>query len=354
MRNGVFAPFPYTGGKTRIAARVWQELGTDVYSYLEPFCGSAAVLLARPDAPGPRREIIGDLNGFIANAYRSIQADPDLTASFAWWPSVHADLTARHRWLVRWGQEGGLQRLMDDPDYYDPKVAGWWLWGVSNWISVSDFCAAAFAPVGVEAAVVGAVHDKVPAVAQSGVTTNRNTPDYLPRVGLDSCGHGVSAQRVTVDPAPDAGPSRWIPWFRALSARLERVYVLSRPWHIVLGSRTLLGDFKGRTIGVFLDPPYRTTGRQANLYAQDDGDAVFDAAWQWAKDHGNTPNYRIAICGLAGDFGDVPDGWREYRWRNAGGIGGGSSNGKPNEVVLFSPHCLGRRAPQATQCQLGL
>ena len=43
------APFPYFGGKSRIAAKVWERLGSNVTNYVEPFFGSGAVLLARPD-----------------------------------------------------------------------------------------------------------------------------------------------------------------------------------------------------------------------------------------------------------------------------------------------------------------
>ena len=47
------APFPYVGGKSRIAGEVWRELG-DPYSFLDPFMGSNAMLLARPGlSPGP-------------------------------------------------------------------------------------------------------------------------------------------------------------------------------------------------------------------------------------------------------------------------------------------------------------
>lgn len=44
------APFPYFGGKATIAPLVWEALGNPV-RYIEPFCGSAAVLLARPYEP---------------------------------------------------------------------------------------------------------------------------------------------------------------------------------------------------------------------------------------------------------------------------------------------------------------
>lgn len=41
------APFPYFGGKRSVAADVWKRLGRPT-QYIEPFCGSAAMLLAAP------------------------------------------------------------------------------------------------------------------------------------------------------------------------------------------------------------------------------------------------------------------------------------------------------------------
>lgn len=323
------APFPYPGGKARIAARVWEELGNP-YSYLEPFFGSGAVLLART---GGGREIVGDINGYVANAYRSIAYAPEETAHYAYWPTIHADLTARHRWLVRWGRDGGLQKLMDDPFYYDAQCAGWWLWGIASWLTIGDFCAAAFKPQ---------AHCQVA------------VPDVPPKISYKRSGVGVSAARkgfgalpfdgrVCVGSASDS--NRWVEWFTALSERLAQVFILNCAWDKVLGSKTLLGDFDDRDVGVFLDPPYLTGGRAANLYALDNGDEVFPAVWEWAKRYGERANFRIAICGLAGDFGNVPPGWREYRWRNSGGITNTtrSSRVKPDEVVLFSPHCIGGR-----------
>lgn len=40
-------PFPYFGGKARAASLVWDAIG-DPGGYIEPFAGSAAVLLGRP------------------------------------------------------------------------------------------------------------------------------------------------------------------------------------------------------------------------------------------------------------------------------------------------------------------
>ena len=47
-KDRLTAPFPYFGGKAKVADIVWQALG-DVNAYIEPFFGSGAVLLNRPN-----------------------------------------------------------------------------------------------------------------------------------------------------------------------------------------------------------------------------------------------------------------------------------------------------------------
>lgn len=58
------APFPYFGGKSRIAHLVWPRFG-DPSNYVEPFAGSLAVLLARPHEP--RIETVNDACCYVAN-----------------------------------------------------------------------------------------------------------------------------------------------------------------------------------------------------------------------------------------------------------------------------------------------
>ncbi len=78
------APFPYFGGKSKIAGDVWARLG-DVHTYVEPFAGSLAVLLARPSAHSwwQRRETVGDASGMVVNFYRAVSVDPDAVAAYA-------------------------------------------------------------------------------------------------------------------------------------------------------------------------------------------------------------------------------------------------------------------------------
>ena len=128
--------------------------------YVEPCAGSIAALLARPGGAGPR-EIVCDTDGLLCNAWRGIQFDPDLTAHHATWPTIHQDLTARHKFLKQWRIEKAPE-LSNDPRYFDAEMAGWWLWGISLWIGGGwGYCA-------------------------------------IPRVGENGGGQGVSAQRKTM------------------------------------------------------------------------------------------------------------------------------------------------------------
>ena len=125
------APFPWFGAKRRWADLVWQRFGDDLGAYVEPFAGSLAVLLHRPE-PVPR-EVVCDTDGALCNFWRAIRADPEAVARWADYPTIHQDLTARHRWLIQWAIDNA-PKLSEDPDYYDAKAAGWWVWGISLWI----------------------------------------------------------------------------------------------------------------------------------------------------------------------------------------------------------------------------
>ena len=124
-------PFPFFGSKRRLAPIIWERLGNPTV-YVEPFAGSLACLLARPGGAG-QREIVCDLDGGIANFWRAVEDDPEAVAYWADHPTLHQDLTARHRWLKSWLAQHA-EALSLDPHYYDAKVAGWWVWGISLWI----------------------------------------------------------------------------------------------------------------------------------------------------------------------------------------------------------------------------
>ena len=126
-RQWLRAPFPWFGGKSQVADRIWDALG-DVKGYVEPFAGSAVVLLSRPDWPERNvLETINDADGMVSNFWRATAANPAAVAEAADWPVNENDLTARNIWLAE-HRADLTTRLEGNPGYFDARVAGWWAW----------------------------------------------------------------------------------------------------------------------------------------------------------------------------------------------------------------------------------
>ena len=195
------APFPWFGGKRKVAAEVWSRFGA-VQNYVEPFFGSGAVLLGRPDPSG--NETINDLDGYVANFWRALKHSPDETAAWADHQVNENDLHARHVWLLQ-QRETLRPRLEGDPDWHDPKIAGWWVWGIACWIG-SGFCSGN---------------------GPWWVGVNRQL------VHLGTTGQGVNRKLVHL--GDNGRGERLAGWFSALSDRLRFVRVCSGDWSRVCG-----------------------------------------------------------------------------------------------------------------------
>ena len=79
------APFPWFGGKRRVASEIWAAFG-DVDNYVEPFAGSLAVLLERPTWHRAACETVNDADKFLANFWRALAHDPQAVAEHCDWP----------------------------------------------------------------------------------------------------------------------------------------------------------------------------------------------------------------------------------------------------------------------------
>jgi hypothetical protein len=356
------APFPWFGGKSRVASLVWERFG-DVKNYVEPFFGSGAVLLSRPDAP--RIETVNDKDCYLANFWRAIARDPEGVARFADWPVNEADLHARHLWLVN--QTHFRELMLRDPNYYDVQIAGWWVWGICGWIG-HGWCDTSKLPhVGNAGQGINRLTRQLPHVGNAGRGINRLTRQ-LPHVGnagrginrltrklphVGDAGRGINRLTRKLPHVGDAGRginrlTRKLPhvgdagrdlqeYFAELAARLRRVRVCCGDWKRVL--TPAVTERHGVT-GVFLDPPYADGKLQYS--AGGIGSNIDAEVRAWALENGDNPKLRIALCGYEGDH-LMPDGWSCVPWRARKGYQRADASGLHsghNERVWFSPHCL--------------
>ena len=281
------APFPYFGGKSRVSELIWDRFG-NVNNVVEPFFGSGAVLLGRPRSHAPfGTETINDLDCMVANFWRALQHDPDAVAFHADNPVNEADQHARHLWLC--SQVEFRERMKVDPEFYDTKIAGWW------------------------------VHRKL----------FRQVPV------MNSSGMGVCR----VEPRDMDMSISILAYMHQLADRLRRVRVCCGDWQRICGPSV---TFKHGITGVFLDPPYAdTAGRDATIYAEESLTVAHDVR-RWAIENGDNPLLRIALCGYEGEH-EMPESWECVAWRASGGYGSQGNNAarenKHRERIWFSPFC---------------
>lgn len=288
-------PFPFFGGKSRVAPIIWSGLG-GISNYVEPFAGSLAVLLANSKVP--KIETINDKNCFISNFWRAVSIDPEGVAKYADYPVHETELHARHQWLVSVATDEFKNKMNSDPDYFDLKIAGWWVWGMgasigNNWLSAK----------GINSAPL-----------------------------LSSAGSGIHGLSLPI-----------LDWFKKIQERTRRVRVCCGDWtRVVTTSVTYnnVGLGKKDITGVFLDPPYDYKGRD-KVYQEENN--IFADVLKWAIDNGDNSKMRIVLCGYQGDH-QLPDTWHEYGWKANGGMANlGDGHGKDNaskEKIWFSPYCL--------------
>ena len=238
---------------------------------------------------------------------------------------VHnCDLFARHSWLVR--QRGALlERLHADPDFYDAKIAGWWCWGVCNWIG-SGWCDGR-GPW---------VHDgkkiiKIPPGAREAGAHLR-----LPHLG--DAGQGIN--RATT------GTRREFirQWFGELHDRMRDVRVACGDWSRVV--KDSVTTRHGLT-GVFLDPPY-TKGAMDYAVGGCGGELALQVQ-AWCAENGDNPQLHIVLCGHAGEHDALLQrGWGARKWaaRTGYALSDEAKANSAGETLWCSPHCMAAEIDQ--------
>ena len=363
--NALKAPYPYFGGKSRIAGRVWEILGP-VHRYIEPFFGSGAVLLNRPDwRPGERNEIVNDFDCMIANFWRAVKFDPAGVAEWADWPVNHADLAARRNYCLSHKPE--VQKMVTlDPEWYDAKIAGYWCWGMSCSIAGCFMDQSQNAAAKKAADTLGSIPEivvergalsapsAIPSLRDSMGVALKNIPVEFSG-GIPFLHHtmGVPTSDPTHRPIPSLTATQGLhtagggvlAWMCALQNRLRTVKVVCGDWSRVLGGNWQ-GD--GGTCGIFLDPPYGGDTAHSEVYAHDSTTVAGDVR-AWCIKRGNDPNLRIILCGYGEEHDELLDhGWRKEAWKANGGYGNqrkdGTNDNCEKERMWISPACVGKRS----------
>jgi len=364
-------PYIYFGGKRSIASVVWERLG-NVKAYVEPFFGGGAVFWLRPSEhfiEGERRwELLNDIDGMIVNFLRAVYHDPSAVAHYADWHITEVDLTARHIWLVN-QKEGLVQKLESDPEYYSAKIAGWWVWGINNWIG-NGWCSGQGGWIMQNGKLTKKSNKNDLGIALQMPVMESHTNSVLgvdkkrPQIGSHTRGIlGVDKKIPTIAAKTSGilGINKQIPHAGSHTQGMLGVSTDLAVYFDKLSSRLrgnvckiVCGDWKrcltpcctihsGIPVGVFLDPPYGGD-RRKDVYAHDDTSVCFEVL-NWCKEKGKDDQFRIALCGYTGYYDELESlGWTPYYWSTSGGYGNqGQKRGRVNkerEVVWFSPHCL--------------
>lgn len=384
--NKLKSPFPWPGGKSDVASVVWERLG-DTPNYVEPFAGSAAVLLARPHSLDGKTETLNDLDGHIENVWRSITYATEETAFYCDRIVSEASLTAAHLHLKA-AREELTSRLMADPFYCDSALAGLWLYGIASWIG-DGWCVADGPWISLDGRLVDrrtlpeedqneGVWRQAPAITPQGnggertqgIQRYRGVPRKIPEVGRSPNGQigfnrkgiqairheGVSKHMPKIGAngtGSDSGhngvlrkefrepPNALLSYFTRLSDRLRRVRLLCGDWKRVVKDSVTVNH--GLT-ALFMDPPYPQDEHGVAYHG--DGNIWYDVA-RWAAERGDDPRLRICVAGYYSEQADLlfPASWSRYRWEARGGYSNQSKDGRgranaKREILWFSPHCL--------------
>lgn len=286
------APFPYRGGKSKIAGFVWEKFG-DVPRYIEPFAGSSAVLLGRPDRHRRKYEAINDSCGFVTNLWRTIKNDPEFILEFMARPVSSIDFWAMHDEILR-AKDVLKDQLVSDFNFYDRDVAAMWL---------HCGCIYTFSSMG-NSLIRG-----------------------QPGISGDNYGRGfVAWQR--------GGKSK--KRLMSLAMRFLRVFIFCGDWSLMAKENIIHAKPRCRRIsGIFLDPPYKG---YEDVYG--DISSVSSGVMSWCSSAGNDPRKRIVLCGFDREYDDLISlGWVKFSWHRGSGRTSTDATAE-SERIWCSPACL--------------
>jgi site-specific DNA-adenine methylase len=295
------APFAYFGNKARIAPEVWSLLG-DVQVYIEPFCGACGVLLGRPANHRGSLEVVNDCSGLLVNMWRAMRHSPRETAFFAFGMNSEIDYHAIYSYFNTFDYASFVQRLETEPEFCDPKMAGWYI--QLNTLQIGN----------------------------GGL---REYAGGLMAINAIS-GKGGGVFRMSFEDREAAIRD----WFVRLSRRLQNVRVCYGDWSRVLTRNLLAADCGVGTCGILFDPPYEQGQEVYGKFTMGKnltGEAISVQVRNWIK-ASYAPNQKIILCGYRDDHDDLLDiGFWRKEWKPYKGYSKKQCFDTHKEVLWCSP-----------------
>jgi len=348
------APFPYFGGKRAIADVAWAAFG-DVSNYVEPFAGSAAVLLNRP-TPFKGSETLNDFSCSLVNAWRAIAQRPDELTELLVGPVCEVNTEAQHWTIIQ--NEPRIRDCLGDPDFCDVKFAAYWIRGANEWIGSGWSCADGPWSWSRDGGWVKRSRRQLPHIGNAGMGINRKLPHLgdagtginrqLPHLG--DAGTGINRQLPHLG---DAGKGEYEQrcefvngWLASLRDRLVGVRIACGSWERVLTPSVCQ---KHGLTAVFLDPPYDTT---EYVYGDATGN-ISSSVREWCVKSGGMGDFKIVLAGRGIEHDALLGyGWAKHTWTANRGYSSNGNTGRAEETLWFSPQCAtgqntGKEAGQA-------
>jgi len=267
------------GCKKRVAPTIWKILGPKIDRYFEPFCGSAAIWLHRPEENKVGIAWLGDLDGLLVNALRAIQHESQ------WLYENHLQI------FDDFARLGCLKRLKDrDLDLLRQNLEEDQRW-CDRQLAL-DF--------------LQVVNTTMSASINSSLNQN-SYKTYSDRSRILRAGKKLDSVTVRV---------------------------FCRDWEYLLRKSSLM-DYESQEDSiraVVLDPPY--DGFEGVYDVQSKGVAAkaFERAVEIASE-----NIRVVYCCYRGQF-PTPEGWLEIPWTQGSKLGKTDPSTKGKEILLCSPH----------------
>jgi len=375
--------YTYFGCKRKVIDLVWQAWGPETTLVSEAFAGTAVVSLNRPDWHNVKNWYLNDYDCHIANVLRSVRYHPEEVVQYAAHPRLEIDLHMIHDYLYH-AMPSLRETLRTGIEVCDPQLAGWWVWGMNNWLGGS-WCACpikadALAESNGDLDVFRGDAEDLDGTWRQKLNNSNPCTESLRGTRRNKLSNGnrlteslegtarkklnarnrvteslegtkrqkLNARNCATESLAENGRTEHIRGLVSLAyERLRDTTVLCGDFERVL-THSYLSD--GRPSGVLLDPPYPGTNltNGATCYtATESAEAdAYQRALNWFLEHYYDKDVRTVLCSQESNLVGVelPEGIRKVNWsRGSGYASGGKKTGvikdRHTEVLLLSEAC---------------